>query len=126
MQDCTERIFKVTQSRYYVSSRNKTISIRHQPQFREYNIIRTHKKDAILGGGTAILIRKRISFLEISLDNIDTKILESSAIKIKINTSNSLYIISAYSPKFKGTELAIEIKKFFLSRNCTRDKTITY
>lgn len=85
------------------------LSVRHKLQFKEYNIIRTNRADAKLGGGTAILIRKTISGSEINLVNIDTKILESSTIKIKINASNSLYIISAYSPKSK----ALEIKEIF-------------
>ena len=89
------------------------LAAKHQLQFKGYNIIRTNRGNAILGGGTAILIRKTIAYSEINVTNIDRNILESSAIKTKISTSNSLYIISAYSPRSKSTELATEMKKIF-------------
>lgn len=85
----------------------------HKIFLKKYNIIRN---DRIIGkgGGTAIIIKKEINFENIILSRQNnTKKLESTIIKIKINNNKNLFILSVYSLGDVRTSFTTELQDLF-------------
>jgi len=86
----------------------------HILRFEKYNVIRNDRSDTNQGGGTAILIKKSIKYNEIATPIIKKdNILESTVIKLNINTKENLYIIAAYARCGNQKEFIPNIKKIF-------------
>lgn len=71
---------------------------RHRLTFYNYNLVRQDRRNSILGGGTAILIRKNIKF-EIAGSPVtrNFKCLESAGIWISLPNSERICIMSLYA-----------------------------
>lgn len=88
---------------------------RQEPIFNNYALIRNDRPNAKNGGGTAILINKRISYTIITHRNSRTnKVIEFTAIKIHIHANVTLLIICIYATCNKKTLLS---KNY---QNCSR------
>lgn len=84
------------------------ISSIHKPVFATHQIIRTDRTKAGHGGGTAILVSNKLQFSTISLPNsAKNRILEYTAVKIKVNAKCTLFIFSIYAP-YSATNLFLE------------------
>ena len=72
---------------------------KHKIEFKDYNFIRNDRPNSILGGGTAILIRKPIKF---KIINLNFRSLETTSVKISLSYSANLILTSAYvsGPKY--------------------------
>lgn len=82
--------------------------------FKKYNFIRHDRRDAIQGGGTAILIKKCFSYTCLNSPTIENFLcLETSIISISLPQNNRLYIVSAYAPGRSGNQFQDELEMLF-------------
>ena len=81
----------------------------HKLSFKDH-LIRNDLKNAVFGGGTAMLIKRDIDFEEIKLNanNINNTI-ETLTVKIKNKNSNNLYISSIYDTNNNKIEVIQEL-----------------
>ncbi|CAG5093147.1 Protein of unknown function [Cotesia congregata] len=86
----------------------------HKLSFNDYNLIRTDRPNAKNGGGTAILINKKLSFTPISYPNsLSNKVIEYTAIRLKVNSKKSLIIFSIYAACNSNRSLIAELDKIY-------------
>lgn len=89
---------------------NKT----HKIIFEHYNIIRTDRKNATLGGGTAILIKRTLKYTKLITSAMNGfECLETTTISLNIQDGNKLNIISAYAPHSSQPTFQAEFQKVF-------------
>ena len=85
----------------------------HVVNFKDFNIIRDDRKHA-QGGGTAIIMKKNISYKKIATHSTRTdSVLEHTIIKIKIGTNMHLYLIAAYATCGAQKEFIPELENLF-------------
>lgn len=70
---------------------------RHRLEFENYSMIRTNRPHSKQGGGTAILIRREISYKHIKLLDNKLDTIESTIISLKLKNNRKLYIASIYA-----------------------------
>ena len=70
----------------------------HKVQFKNYNIVRRDRPNSTQGGGTAILIKKHLKYKAVTNNIVSNfEVLETTIIKLRLNHSNNLFIVSAYA-----------------------------
>lgn len=91
------------------------LNSRHKINFNNYNTIRKDRKNAIMGGGTAILIKNDLKYRNYTCGSLDTlNYLEACIIKIPMPDNSSIFIISAYYPAGNNDyNLKIELSRLF-------------
>lgn len=82
-------------------------------KFKDYEIVRKDRPNSTLGGGTAILIKKELKFVEIEINKLDFECLELCAISLKINDSHNLDVIAAYASQRNSSKFNEEWEKAF-------------
>ena len=85
----------------------------HKPKFKNYNMIRNDRISSN-GGGVALLIKKRIKYEQITL-NTRLEILEIVVAKIRLQSGNNLFIITAYAPGIESNVFVAELEYIFKS-----------
>lgn len=76
----------------------------HRLSFEKYEFIRNDRPNAIMGGGTGILIKRTIEHRVIQiLPSKDNAVLEASAISVKCTNNKTLNIVSAYATQSDNT-----------------------
>lgn len=86
----------------------------HNINFKDYNLIRTDRRNSVQGGGTAILIKNCYAFEAINSPVLDGfECLESTGIWIRLPERNRLYILSMYAPRTSGSRFSNELQKMF-------------
>lgn len=87
------------------------LNAKHKLDFEHYNMIRNDRTFSE-GGGTAILLKKMISFKVINHTHLSQfKCLEATTIRLSLPNSKQLYISAMYAPK--GSDFNFEFKRFF-------------
>lgn len=100
------------------------ISSIHNPSFVNHHLIRTDRSKTGRGGGTAILINKKLQFSTISHPNsARNQILEYTAIKIKLNSKGSLITFSVYAPYSTSNRFLEEWNSLFIDFNLNNQDT---
>lgn len=82
-------------------------------KFKDYEIVRKDRPNSTLGGGTAILIKKELKFVEIEINKLDFECLELCAISLKITDSHNLDVIAAYASQRNSSKFNEEWEKAF-------------
>lgn len=89
---------------------NKT----HKITLKSYNIIRTDRKNAKIGGGTAIIIKNHLKYKKITLSTLsEFKCIETTIIGLNLQNGNRMLLISAYSPMSSQPIFKEEFQKLF-------------
>ena len=89
---------------------NKT----HVISFKNYELIRRDRPNAIQGEGTAILIKRGIPFEVVDLPSQATnEILEHTIIKVSMSNINSSYLVSIYARNDNRNLFINEINNLF-------------
>lgn len=89
---------------------NKT----HNLTFEHYNFIRTDRKNAQRGGGTAILLKKTYKYTVITIAEMSGfQCIETTVISLNLQEGKKMYIISAYSPVSNAPIFKFEFEKIF-------------
>lgn len=71
---------------------------KYKINIENYHCIRNDRPNSTQGGGTAVLIKKKINYLHIRpACLIRAKCLEATVLRLKINHDDNLYIIAAYA-----------------------------
>lgn len=87
---------------------------RHRLSFDGYVVIRNDRPDNRGGGGTAIIIKEGIKFFKINLKTRNLlNTIESTIIKISIQNSQHLIIISAYAPGHNRSNFTNDLTHIF-------------
>lgn len=72
----------------------------HKPQFNNFNLVLNNRMSNSKGGGTAIVISKKIKFEALPLESIvRMEVLEGAAVAIKLVSGGNLFLISLYNRK---------------------------
>ncbi|XP_076660285.1 uncharacterized protein LOC143363606 [Halictus rubicundus] len=85
---------------------------RHRVSFKNYVMIRNDRPNSKQGGGTAILIKRKIKFKTIQSDTNLNTTLETTIIKIKVQQKN-LFLIAAYAPSSNKKEFTSDLNTIF-------------
>lgn len=95
------------------------LNLKHKLFFENYEMIRRDGSNSIRGGGTAILVRNDIKYIEYKSKIINRlKLLECCIITIPLPSSKILYVISAYYPSGNNNEFfRDEIHQLFSTLN---------
>ncbi|XP_017892292.1 uncharacterized protein LOC108632312 [Ceratina calcarata] len=94
------------------------LSARHKISFKNYNFVRSDRPNAVLGGGTAILLKKDIPFELIKQPSSkQNKILEYTIVKITTQSNEHLFLISAYAPSDNRRLFINELDNLFIRLN---------
>ena len=95
----------------------------HIVSFKNYNIVRRDRPNAIQGGGTAILIKREIPFEIVDLPSAaNNEILEFTIIKIRMNNNKSLYLGSLYAKNDNRNLFINEINQLFQDLNLDNNR----
>lgn len=99
------------------------LNAKHKIHFENYKVIRKDRKNAIQGGGTAILIKNNIKYSNYTNKDINSlKNLETCIIRIPMVSNTNLYLISAYYPSGNNNiHFKPDIQKLFESMNLQND-----
>lgn len=90
------------------------LNSRHTLQFKDYRLIRRDRRDAILGGGTAILINKCFEYEVVNSPTIDNfECLELTCVCVRLPDGNRVYIIAAYASQRLGNFFNNELQQLF-------------
>lgn len=83
-------------------------------KFKDYELVRKDRPNSTLGGGTAILIKKELKFIEIEINKLNYfQCLELCAISLKINDTQNLTVIAAYASQRNSSKFNEEWEKAF-------------
>lgn len=86
----------------------------HKVQFKNYAMIRTDRPRSKQGGGTAILINRKIDFEIVHFPNsANNSTLEYTIISLKLNRVKKLFVISAYATNNSKMEFISELNVIF-------------
>lgn len=87
----------------------------HVIEFKNYEIIRNDRPHSKQGGGTAILIKRKIKFERVELTNVsrDTAVLEATMIRLFLGNKKNLIIVAAYAAGNNKIEFNEEFKNLF-------------
>ena len=92
------------------------LNMRHKIQLQNYEIIRTDRPNSLKGGGTAILIKRdlKVHWCQIfDPSSMSNNILEYSIVKIKLNQTKNLFLVSVYANNECGNVFVDELNNLF-------------
>lgn len=92
---------------------------KHTMYFKSYKIIRNDRRNAINGGGTAIIIRKNIKYETIHI-NTKTEVLETTAIRLDTTDNNKLILVAIYAKRGPNAKFREELEKIFDELNLSQ------
>lgn len=98
-----------------IAALNETkLNPKHNIDFKDYDVIRRDRPNAVQGGGVAILVKKTLKFKRIVLSEVEQfKNLEIIIISFCLADNQKLYIIAAYAPYGERLSFNQEIDKLF-------------
>ena len=84
-------------------------------EFKNHNIIRVDTRtNAILGGGTAILIKNTFSYKQIKTEKLGSfNTIESAAISLNLINKQKLILVSIYAPDSQNDVFVEELDNLF-------------
>lgn len=88
----------------------------HKISFRDYDIIRNDRPNAIQGGGTAIVIKRSIPYIVCNFpSSTSNAILEYTIIKLPTRGNKTIYIVSIYARSDNRDLFIRELNSLFTS-----------
>lgn len=94
------------------------LSERYNISFKEYMVVRSDRRNAVRGGGTAILVKDTIKHERVYLNCLVNSVcLEATVLKINLAGGSTLFIIAAYAAGNNKREFIPELEALFVELN---------
>lgn len=96
------------------------LNAKHRVHLDNHTLVRNFRSNGRRGGGTVIAVHNRLQY-QLLRANSTNKVMEYTAIKIKVNSKDSLLIFSIYATQNTTTTFINELDKLASDYNLDRD-----